>query len=241
MFQAGPMGLLASLGAVSKIVLLVLFVFSVISWAVILYKWRAFRSSDEEDQRFLSAYTRTRDKDDLVRRARRLGASPSAAVFVGVMDRIAPEGDEGSARNQSAVGSNLEQRGELAGVDRPYLDRIVALILQGQISKQEAYLPFLATTGNTTPFIGLFGTVIGIINAFQEIGKQGTANIAAVAPGVAEALVATAAGLFTAIPAVIAYNYYLTRIRRTAFRVESFSVEFLNSLDSRVKQVGVRA
>ncbi|MGH7235320.1 MAG: MotA/TolQ/ExbB proton channel family protein [Nitrospiraceae bacterium] len=234
------MGLLGSLGAVSKVVLLILFFFSVISWAIILYKWRAFRLSDQEDQRFLSAYSRARDRDDLRRRARRLAASPSAAVFVGVMDRINPE-DEGSARDRGAIGANLEQPGERAGPDRPYLDRVVTLILQGQISKQEAYLHFLATAGNITPFIGLFGTVIGIINAFQEIGKQGTANIAAVAPGVAEALVATAAGLFAAIPAVIAYNYYLTRIRRTAFRVESFSLEFLNSLDSWVKQVGVRA
>ena len=240
MFQSGPMGLVGSLGAVSKVVLLILFFFSVISWAIILYKWRAFRLSDQEDQRFLSAYSRARDRDDLRRRARRLAASPSAAVFVGVMDRINPE-DEGSARDRGAIGANLEQSGERAGPDRPYLDRVVTLILQGQISKQEAYLHFLATAGNITPFIGLFGTVIGIINAFQEIGKQGTANIAAVAPGVAEALVATAAGLFAAIPAVIAYNYYLTRIRRTAFRVESFSLEFLNSLDSWVKQVGVRA
>ena len=240
MFQSGPMGLFGSLGAVSKIVLLILFLFSVISWAIILYKWRAFRLSDQEDQRFLSAYSRARDGDDLRRRARRLAASPSAAVFVGVMDRITPE-DEGSGREQGARGAHLEQRGEGAAADRPYLDRVVTLILQGQISKQEAYLHFLATAGNITPFIGLFGTVIGIINAFHEIGKQGTANIAAVAPGVAEALVATAAGLFAAIPAVIAYNYYLTRIRRTAFRVESFSLEFLNSLDSWVKQVGVRA
>jgi len=240
MFQSGPMGLFGSLGAVSKIVLLILFLFSVISWAIILYKWRAFRLSDQEDQRFLSAYSRARDGDDLRRRARRLAASPSAAVFVGVMDRITPE-DEGSGREQGARGVHLEQPGERGGADRPYLDRVVNLILQGQISKQEAYLHFLATAGNITPFIGLFGTVIGIINAFQEIGKQGTANIAAVAPGVAEALVATAAGLFTAIPAVIAYNYYLTRIRRTAFRVEAFSLEFLNSLESWVKQVGVRA
>jgi len=240
MFQSGPMGLFGSLGAVSKIVLLILFLFSVISWAIILYKWRAFRLSDQEDQRFLSAYSRARDGDDLRRRARRLAASPSAAVFVGVMDRITPE-DEGSGREHGARGAHLEQRGERAAADRPYLDRVVTLILQGQISKQEAYLHFLATAGNITPFIGLFGTVIGIINAFHEIGKQGTANIAAVAPGVAEALVATAAGLFAAIPAVIAYNYYLTRIRRTAFRVESFSLEFLNSLDSWVKQVGVRA
>ncbi|HTK87969.1 MAG TPA: MotA/TolQ/ExbB proton channel family protein, partial [Nitrospiraceae bacterium] len=109
-----------------------------------------------------------------------------------------------------------------------------------QLSRLEAYLPFLATTGNITPFVGLLGTVLGIIDAFREIGKQGTASIAAVAPGVSEALVATAAGLFTAIPAVIAYNYYLARIRKTAFRVEAFSIELLNIVLARMKQVGIR-
>ena len=98
------------------------------------------------------------------------------------------------------------------------------------------YLPFLATTGNLTPFIGLLGTVLGIIGAFREIGIQGSASIAAVAPGVAEALVATAAGLFAAIPAVIAYNFFLTRIRRLVFRVEAFSIEFLNSIEELAKE-----
>ena len=113
--------------------------------------------------------------------------------------------------------------------------------MQGQISRQESYLPFLATTGNITPFIGLLGTVLGIIDAFQEIGKMGTASIAAVAPGVAEALVATAAGLLTAIPAVIAYNYFLTRIRRSVFRAESFGIEFMNALPVKGQPAGVRA
>jgi len=93
------MGLVGSLGTVSKIILLILFLFSVISWAIILYKWRAFRSSDREDRRFLAAYARTQDKEELHRPARRMAASPSAAVFVGVMDRITPEKD-GPARGQ---------------------------------------------------------------------------------------------------------------------------------------------
>jgi len=239
MFQAGPMGLVGSLGAVSKVILLILFLFSVISWAIILYKWRAFRSSDREDQRFLAAYARAKEKDELHRPARRMAASPIAAVFVGVMDRIAPERD-GLSRSQLIDSQGLDPSAEPSGPDRHYLDRAVACIVQDQISRLEAYLPFLATTGNITPFIGLLGTVLGIIDAFREIGQQGTASIAAVAPGVAEALIATAAGLFTAIPAVIAYNYYLTRIRRTVFRVETFSLEFLNSLKTRLRQVEVR-
>jgi biopolymer transport protein TolQ len=233
MLQVGPIGLLSSLGAVSVVVLVVLFLFSVFSWAIIIYKWRAFRRSEQEDERFLALYKRTQDMEDLRRHARRLASSAVAAVFLGMMDRLAPD-------RELFGRESLETAPEPSGSGRQYLDRVAALIMQDQISAQETYLPFLATTGNITPFIGLLGTVMGIISAFQEIAKQGTASIAAVAPGVAEALVATAAGLFTAIPAVIAYNYYLTRIRRAAFRAEAFSVELLNTLQGRLKQVGVR-
>jgi biopolymer transport protein TolQ len=239
MFSAGPMGLMGSLGAVSKIVLLILFFFSVTSWAIIFFKWRVLRLTDREDARFLTAYGRVKDKEELCRPARRMLASPSAAVFLGVMDRMTPEKD-GFGRTPMAGGQSLELAGEPQNPDHHYLDRAVAYIVQDQISRLEAYLPFLATTGNITPFIGLFGTVLGIIDAFREIGQQGTASIAAVAPGIAEALIATAAGLFTAIPAVIAYNYYLTRIRRSAFRAETFSIELLNSLQARTRPVGVR-
>ena len=239
MFQAGPIGLVGSLGAVSKVVLLALFLFSIISWAIILVKWRALRASDREDQRFLASYVRAQDKDDLRRHAKRQSASPSAAIFLGVLDRIAPESDR-LLPDPLGASSAFDPAVELPAADRHYLDRVVAHIMQDRLSSQEAYLPFLATTGNITPFIGLLGTVLGIIDAFREIGKQGTASIAAVAPGVAEALIATAAGLFAAIPAVIAYNYFVSRIRKTAFRVEAFSIEFLNDVHARIKQVGVR-
>jgi len=241
MLKSGLMGLLSSLGAVSVIVLVLLFVFSVISWAVIIYKWRALRASDEQDQRFLTLYKRTQDSEELRRHARRLNASPTAAVYSAIADRIAPERERFGQESFRPGGLDVaDVAAEPPAPDRQYLDRVAALALQAQISAQEVYLPFLATTGNITPFIGLLGTVMGIISAFQEIAKQGTASIAAVAPGVAEALIATAAGLFTAIPAVIAYNYYLTRVRRSAFRAEAFSVELLNACHGRLKQVGVR-
>jgi biopolymer transport protein TolQ len=150
------------------------------------------------------------------------------------MDRISPEPEGFSAEGLSR--SILDSGQDAAPADRQYLDRVVAHIVQDQISKHESYLPFLATTGNITPFVGLLGTVLGIIDAFREIGKQGTASIAAVAPGVSEALVATAAGLFAAIPAVIAYNYFLSRIRKMSFRVEAFSIEFLNTVQVKAKQ-----
>jgi biopolymer transport protein TolQ len=230
------MGTIAALGLVSKLVLLVLFVFSVISWAVIIAKWRGFRAVERDEQQFLGAYAKTKDRDELRRQARRLTASPSATVFIGIMDRLASDHD-------GAAGGRRGDTEDLPAPDRQYLERVVGHIMQGQISRQESYLPFLATTGNITPFIGLLGTVLGIIDAFQEIGKMGTASIAAVAPGVAEALVATAAGLLTAIPAVIAYNYFLTRIRKSVFRAESFGIEFMNALPAlaKGKPAGVRA
>lgn len=230
---SSAMGAVASLGLVSKLVLFALFVFSVVSWAIIIAKWRASSVADREEQQFLGAYAKSKDRDELRRQARRLTASPSAIVFLGIMDRLAPD------RDGEAAGRRGESE-EPPAPDRQYLDRVIGHVMQGQISRQEAYLPFLATTGNITPFIGLLGTVLGIIDAFQEIGKMGTASIAAVAPGVAEALVATAAGLLTAIPAVIAYNYFLTRIRKSVFRAESFSIEFMNALPGRAKHAGSR-
>ncbi len=237
MSQTGPLGLVGSLGTVSKVVLLVLFLFSVVSWTIILLKWRTFRAGDRDDRRFMNAFAKTKDQEELRRQARRLPASPTAMLFLGVADRLQEESREG--REGPMVGS-ADPVEESSPADRQYMDRVVTHLVQDQIAKQETYLPFLATTGNITPFIGLLGTVMGIIDAFGEIGKQGTASISAVAPGVAEALVATAAGLFTAIPAVIAYNYFLNRIRTSSFRAEAFSIELVHRLQTRPKAAGGR-
>ncbi|HEU4683647.1 MAG TPA: MotA/TolQ/ExbB proton channel family protein [Nitrospira sp.] len=216
MFQIGLSGLVGQLGTVSKIVLVLLFLFSVVSWAIIFAKWRAFRAADRGDRHFMSLLAKARDLNELYRQLRHLEASPSAVVFEGVMDRMTGLRGEGS----DGAGT----------IDRHVIERTAAHLSQSQLSRLESSLPFLATTGNITPFIGLLGTVMGIIDAFREIGAQGTASIAAVAPGVSEALVATAAGLFTAIPAVIAYNYFLTRIRRTAFRLDTVAIELLGTV-----------
>ncbi|GBL39812.1 protein TolQ [Nitrospirota bacterium] len=139
----------------------------------------------------------------------------------------------GSGRGAGKRGAGL--------VDQHIIERAASYLGQSQLSRLETYLPFLATTGNIAPFVGLLGTVLGIIDAFREIGTQGTASISAVAPGVAEALVATAAGLFTAIPAVIAYNYFLIRIQNTAFRLDSVTIELLVSLSTAAKTKPVPA
>ncbi len=225
MFQTGLTGLMGSLGAVSKIVLVILFIFSVISWAIIFSKWRAFRVADREDKLFLALLVKAHSLDELYRQVRRIEGSPSACVFEGVMERMG----SGRVEGRDGVGSGP--------VDQHVVERAASHLAQSQLSRLESYLPFLATTGNITPFIGLLGTVMGIIDAFREIGTQGTASISAVAPGVSEALIATAAGLFAAIPAVIAYNYFLTRIRTTAFRLDSVTIELLSSLSTTVSKV----
>lgn len=229
MFSSSPLEILGSLGTVSIVVLLILLLFSVFSWGIIIYKIRMFRSANREEEQFLHAYERSRlsakDLERLKKTGESLSLSPSGAVFVAVTNKVDRQSD--ILRNRDL----LEETQAGRYPNRHYLEKFVQYIIQGQISDLERYLPFLATTGNISPFIGLFGTVVGVMNAFGKIGAQGSASIAAVAPGVAEALVATAAGLFAAIPAVVAYNYFLTKIRKNVYRVEAFSIEFLNALD----------
>ena len=229
LFRFGLFDFLSSLGFVSKIVLLTLVLFSVGSWAVILYKWRFFRALEAADQRFLKAFSRYEYPLEASRDVHLHKDSGVAAVYVEVAVCYQLDGNGGSPR--LAIES-LGTGGEGLPTQR-YVERVLAHAIQEQINKTESYLPFLATTGNITPFVGLLGTVLGIIDAFREIGVQGTASISAVAPGVAEALVATAAGLFTAIPAVIAYNYFLSRVRQMAFRMDRFAIELTNALEMR--------
>lgn len=223
-----PAELFASLGTVSIVVLLILSGFSVVSWAIIIYKWRFFRSAEEMEDRFLGAcesYIRMGDYKKLESIAQETADGPSSKVFVGVLGKVHMSGN--LLEDTPGERTSRDHRWP----ERHYLEKVVRYIIQEQINRLESYLPFLATTGNITPFVGLLGTVLGVINAFKEIGIQGTASIASVAPGVAEALVATAAGLFAAIPAVIAYNYFLIKIRRCVFRVEAFSIELLNTFE----------
>ena len=212
MFPTNPLELLGSLGTISIIVLLILLVFSVLSWGIILYKWRMFRLIKIEERQFLQAY---QEEDALSEKelhllqhvAAELPNSPSGSVLLEVLSRVEPL----AGHNPGNAAVAARKTGPWP--DRQYLEKVVQYLIQQQIARQEAYLPFLATTGNITPFIGLLGTVVGVINAFQQI-------------------LATAAGLFAAIPAVIGYNFYLAQIRKTIFGVEAFSIEFLNALDA---------
>jgi biopolymer transport protein TolQ len=229
MFRSGFFSLLSSLSPVSKIVLVILLIFSVASWALILYKWRFFREQDAADSKFLRAFEKHDDPLEAFRKVHGHRSSGMASVYAEVAKCF-------------PVVVNGGTTAEADSPNHRYVDRVLQHALQEQISKAETYLPFLATTGNITPFIGLLGTVLGIIDAFREIGAQGTASIAAVAPGVSEALVATAAGLFAAIPAVIAYNYFLGRVRKQTARIERSAIEWTNALETRgsVERAGLR-
>jgi biopolymer transport protein TolQ len=214
--------LITSASLVSQAVLVVLLVLSVFSWAVILFKWRLFRVVRSQDRRFLEVYEALDDPTEVRRRSATIARSPMAELFA-VAHRAALSESGGEA------GTGGPGNG---GVRR--LERSLRQVSERHLMVEEEYLSALATVGNVSPFVGLFGTVLGIIQAFQSIGRQGTASIAAVAPGVAEALVATAAGLFAAIPAVIAYNYYLTQVRRHATQLDVFRQDLMSLVESRV-------
>lgn len=200
--ETSALGLILQAGYVVKGVLLVLLFFSVFSWAVILYKWFYFRRAQKDNETFLRNFTSKKDSKTLFHAAKLFFVSPIASLFKAV---YAEGFDSSEDVNRS-------------------LKRYVVL----ESAKLEKYLNFLATTGSTTPFIGLFGTVWGIMNAFRGIGAAGSASLAVVAPGIAEALITTAAGLAAAIPAVIGYNYYLSIARRLIIEMEDFAEELLD-------------
>jgi biopolymer transport protein TolQ len=231
---ANPAEIFGSLGLLSIVILMILAIFSVASWGIIVNKFRQFRQINQEETQFLQLYEKNPvDQQAIRNQAQAFTQSPSSAVYLGVTDRLPSSSDLFTSQQDldAPIASQLP--------NRQYVEKVAQYIIQNQMNHQEAYLPFLATTGNLTPFIGLLGTVLGIINAFGEIGEQGSASIAAVAPGVSEALVATAAGLFAAIPAVMAYNFFLSRIRKMSFRVEAFTIEFLNTLEESEKALEV--
>jgi biopolymer transport protein TolQ len=195
--------LILQAGWMVKGVLLVLLFFSVVSWAIIFFKQRYFSKANKESEQFLRAYRSSRDAKGIFQATRNLTLSPIANIFRAVYT------DE-LHKDKSETKRLLRRYGAL------------------ESAKLEKYLNFLATTGSTTPFIGLFGTVWGIMNSFMSIGSAGAASLAVVAPGIAESLIATAMGLIAAIPAVIAFNYYLSTARRIIIEMEDFSEELLD-------------
>jgi biopolymer transport protein TolQ len=225
---AGLVGLILRSSPLSKGVLIVLGFFSVISWGIILYKAWTFRRAQRQTTQFLEVFRRSNKFSEVQAVCRSLADSPLVGLFQSgyaeltaqLRQAAPPDVANGPNPRVTPPRPNLKS---LTAVDRA-LTRASAV----EINKLERRIPFLATTASIAPFIGLFGTVWGIISAFEGIGQTGSTNLGVVAPGIAEALVATLAGLFAAIPAVYFYNLLSQRVKIFASDMDDFSMEFLN-------------
>jgi biopolymer transport protein TolQ len=225
-FHGSLLGMILGAGLMVQFVLVLLLLFSVISWAIIIMKYRQFRKVKKENEAFLEVYARSSRLSDVFPEAKRHSDSTLAGVFLSGYEELARVGRAAPERTGSeAPGLSLER----GGVDHVERALNQALVTEG--AKLEGAIGFLATTGSASPFIGLFGTVWGIMETFKAIGTRGSATLAVVAPGISEALIATAAGLAAAIPAVIFYNHYLSRVRGMNQDMENFASEFLNLVD----------
>jgi biopolymer transport protein TolQ len=226
-FRGSVVDLVLYSGPVVKIVLVILLFFSILSWAIIFSKLLLIRRADRESREFLRIFWEGKQLSSIFADSKKLRYSPTAEVFrAGYVElnklSQAKSLPDSSRRVNDPTALNIE----LGGVDN--ISRSMRQATTSELTKLERALGFLATTGSTTPFIGLFGTVWGIMDAFRGIGMRGSATLAVVAPGISEALIATAAGLAAAIPAVVAYNYYINRIKVLSAEMENFSAEFLN-------------
>jgi len=221
-FRGDILRLVADAGPVVKFILLLLIGASVLSWTVIIDRFRALRRAEAESRAFLLALEQERRLSDMRDRAARYGGSPLPPIFLSGFRELTAAVTESVGRFRGGQGITEEGRQRI--LDR--VRRRVEEAASGQADQLDRHLGILATTGSVTPFVGLFGTVWGIMNAFQGIGVVGSANLAAVAPGISEALVATAAGLAAAIPAVIGYNFLLARARRIGGLIERFVLAF---------------
>ena len=211
-------GLIESSGLVAKAVLVILLAFSLISWAIIFSKWGLFRRARAHSNRFMRMFRKSERLQDVAAVADQFRPSPLIAVFEGAYSEL---------RKQAPQPIRLGA-----------LQRAIQVAASEELTHLESRLPWLATTGAVTPFIGLFGTVWGIIDAFHGLGTAGAATLRAVAPGISEALITTAAGLFAAIPAVIAYNMFTQHIREFGARMDDFGLELVNEVERAQTKVG---
>lgn len=212
-------------GPVGQFVMLTLLIFSLISWAIVFTKFRLFRNVKLDSEEFLETFWSSNNLSEAYEIAEDFEYSPEAVVFTAgynelqKINRVRADDDS----------SNETLEMQMATLDN--LKRAIRKAENQEISELGRALPFLATTGSATPFIGLFGTVWGIMASFHDIGMRGSASLAVVAPGISEALVVTAAGLAVAIPAVIAYNFFSAKLDRIDGDMQNFSTDFLNLVE----------
>ncbi len=208
--------LLGNTGPVARIVLVTLLLASIFSWSITIQKTRTYKRARKQNKAFLQMFRNSRKLSDIRNSYHTFQESPLVGVFEGGYQEI---------ENQAIT---------VEGHDKPRIkslssiQRALQIAASGELTKLEKWMSWLATIGATTPFIGLFGTVWGIMGAFSSLSAGGSASIRSVAPGISEALIATAAGLFAAIPAVIAYNQFLQRLKTFGSQMDDFCLEFIN-------------
>jgi biopolymer transport protein TolQ len=237
--QIDIVNMVRNAGPVVQFVMLLLLFFSIMSWAIILIKSRYIRRAYKESAEFTDFFWKSRDLSNAFAKAKQLPGSPIARIFrIGYVElkklsqSAAPANP---AANQPTGSKNMSLDARFTGTDN--IKRALRRAISTEMTRMSQMVPFLATTGNTAPFIGLFGTVWGIMHSFAGIGQKGSANLAVVAPGISEALVATAAGLAAAIPAVIAFNYFMSKINVVESELQSFSADFLNIIERDILRI----
>ena len=237
------LNLILDSGAVAKTVIVVLLMFSIVTWAIMAERWRYFRRAQAQSVEFLAFFRSERNYNQVYTAASKWPYSPAAAVYREVYEKHAPAFPlpAGGADHAGQTGG-ADQAGHAGQADRPMevdLDlvetvyRDLRLAAHRELARFEQRLPLLATAGSVCPFLGLFGTVWGVMTAFLDISTQGSTNIVVVAPGIAEALITTIAGLAVAIPAMVAYNYFVQRSRELGLELEDLATGVMNTLQLR--------
>lgn len=217
---AAILELLTQSRGVVLIVLILLVGFSVMCWGIIVYKWFVLYQAQNQSLDFLDLFWGSKRLDNIFKESEELGRSPIAQVFRAGYIEL------NKLQKQAAGGDSSTMSQALGGLEN--IQRAMRRAANTEMTYLERYMPFLATTASAAPFVGLFGTVWGIMKSFIGIKEAGTAGLNVVAPGIAEALIATAVGLAAAIPAVIAYNFFLSKIRGLDGEMDNFSNDFLN-------------
>ncbi len=217
----GMLSLFFSAGLIVQATMLVLAFMSVFSWAIILSKGSLFKTNKESNIPFDDVFFKASSLDEIYEMSKSYPKSSLAMVFRAGYSELKKIVQAKQQKQDSLAG-----QGALTGIDN--MQRALDKAVRTEVSNMESHLAFLATTGSVSPFIGLFGTVFGIMNSFQQIGAMGSASLAVVAPGISEALIATGFGLFTAIPATVFYNQYINEIKKAELQFDNFVTDFLN-------------
>jgi biopolymer transport protein TolQ len=207
-------------------ILLLLLLFSLASWTIMMRKWLTFRKIERQSRGFVALFRKSARLSEVSQACEHYRGTPLSGIFTAAYQELNVQLQTVKAKETSNPGHPVLSERSLTGINRS-LQRAAA----AELSVLERSMSWLATTASVTPFIGLLGTVVGIISAFNGLGLEKTASIQAVAPGIADALFATAAGLFAAIPAVIGYNQLVHRIKNVASEMDDFSTELLNLVE----------